>query len=463
MGDRETCIKFYNQAVAAVNDKSLATNAQTAFQLFASACQVDPTYWQAHYQMGNNTGDLKQPRAAVAHYRKALQCEMTPADKSKVLCNLGWRLYELGHIEESLDALQQSLDIDDKCVATWLNMSQAHGILGQNATALECARRCYELAPGEPTSAICMAFAHLFAGQYAEGFKYFEKRFEWRLHSFLQYPYPKWLGEEDKTVFLVADQGLGDTLSFSRFVHMAAKRARYIHAYIQPELMRLFMHAFTGLDNVNLLPFGASFPQADAWSTFVSLPFALGLTDEQIINAKHIEVPRVSLPTSWMVPDTRLHVGIAWAGSAVNDIDKHRSIPLHHFLELYRVPGIQLYSLQVDNEHREDANNQGAVALVRNLAPYIRDITDTIALLKDLDLLIVCESAQAHIASLVGKETWIAYSYLGNDYRIGHRGENMLWTPNTTVFQQGPDQRWEPVFDKIVGALKAKLGALAGD
>src|SRR5208282_5959328 len=185
-------------------------------------------------------------------------------------------------------------------------------------------------------------------------------------------------------------QGLGDTLSFSRFVHMAAKRARYIHAYIQPELMRLFMHAFTGLDNVNLLPFGASFPHADAWSTFVSLPFALGLTDEQIINAKHIEVPRVSLPTSWMVPDTRLHVGIAWAGSAVNDIDKHRSIPLHHFLELYRVPGIQLYSLQVDNEHREDANNQGAVALVRNLAPYIRDITDTIALLKDLDLLIVC-------------------------------------------------------------------------
>jgi len=191
------------------------------------------------------------------------------------------------------------------------------------------------------------------------------------------------------------------------------------------------------------------------------LPFALGLTDDEIKNAKHIDVPRVSLPTSWMVPDTRLHIGIAWAGSALNDIDKHRSIPLHHFLELYKVPGIQLYSLQVDNEHKGDADAAGGVALVRGLSPYIRDITDTLALLKDLDLLIVCESAQAHIAALVGKETWIAYSYLGNDYRIGHRGENMLWTPNTRVFQQGPDQKWEPVFEKIIEALNEKLARKA--
>jgi len=218
MGDRETCIKFYNQAVAAIADKSLTTSQSTAFQLFASACQVDPTYWQAQYQTGNNVGDMKCLHAAVAHYRKALRCEMTDAEKSKVYCNLGWRLYELGHVEESLEALQKSLDLDPKCAATWLNMSQAHGVLGQNVTAVECARRCYELAPLEPTSSIAMAFALLFDGQYAEGFKHFEKRFEWRLHSFLQYPYPKWLGEEGKTIFLVADQGLGDTLSFSRFV-----------------------------------------------------------------------------------------------------------------------------------------------------------------------------------------------------------------------------------------------------
>ncbi len=81
----------------------------------------------------------------------------------------------------------------------------------------------------------------------------------------MTYPYPKWEGEKDKTVFLSADQGLGDTLSFSRFLPAASKKCKYIHCLIQPELMRCFNEAFTTLPNVNFLPSGSPFPQADVW------------------------------------------------------------------------------------------------------------------------------------------------------------------------------------------------------
>ena len=456
MGDRGTAIKFYNQACVAVNDKSNTVNLTTSYQLFASACTADPTYAQAQYQMGNNNSDLNFFHAAIAHYRRALQCESSNDERAKTLCNLGWRLHTIGRIQESHACLAKSLDLDPRLAASWINLSQVHGLQDQPQSAVACARRGYEMEPDNPTNEIAYAFALLFDRQLAEGFKHFEVRFKWRLHSFLQYPYPKWLGEADKTVFLVADQGLGDTISFSRFVHTAAKRAKYIHCYIQPELLRLFMHAFIDIPNLNMLPFGSSFPQADAWTTFVSLPFALGLSDEEIRNAPDVAVPRTALPTSWMVPDAKLHIGIAWAGSALNDINAHRSIPVTQFLDLYRVPGIQLYSLQVGDK-AEEANQQGAVALIKNLSCYVRDVTDTLALLRDLDLVITCESALGHIAALAGKECWIPYSYQGRDYRLSHTGEDRLWTPRTRVFRQGPDQKWEPVFEKIVAALREKL------
>jgi hypothetical protein len=292
-----------------------------------------------------------------------------------------------------------------------------------------------------------------------EGFKHFEIRFQWRLHQFLQYPYPRWTGETGKTVFLVSDQGLGDTLSFARFVRETCKRSQYVHCYIQPELMRLFQHAFMDIENINLLPFGANFPAADVWTTFVSLPFALGLSDDEIRNAEQIKPPFYSLPTSWMVPDTKLHVGVQWAGSRLNDVDRHRTISAHHFFDLYRCPGIQLYSLQVGSEHENDANNMGGPALIKPLSPYIRDVVDTVAVLRDLDLVICCESALAHICALANKECWIAYSWLGRDYRIGD-GSDILWAPKHRIFRQHKDGDWDPVFREIAKVLEQRVAQM---
>ena len=457
MGDRNTAIQFFNQGVAAINDKSNATNSTTAFQLFASACLADPTFATAHYQYGNNNFDLEKHYTAIAAYRRALNCEQTKEERAKTLCNLGWNLFVIGKVHDAHKALLESIDNDPTHPASWINLSNVLGILDQAIHALDAAKKGYALDPNDVQNEVVLSFAYLFNRDFAAGFKHFECRFKWKLHSFLQYPYPKWAGEPDKTVFLVADQGLGDTISFARFVRAAAQRSKYIHAYVQPELFRLFTHAFMDLGNVNLLPFGSSFPAADAWTTFVSLPFALGLSDDEIRNAPHIEAPRLSLPTSWMVPDTKLHIGIAWRGSELNNINKHRSIPLEHFLDLYRVPGIQLYSLQV-GEHAEDANQMGAVALIKNLVPYVRDVVDTLSLLRDLDLVITCESALGHICSLIGKECIIPYSWLGRDYRLGHRGDDRLWTPNHTIVRQDQDQRWEPVFDKIGNILREKIG-----
>lgn len=461
MGDRASAVEFFNCGVSASNDKTYATNIAHAYQQFMSACYADPSWWMAFYQAGNNAFDLKFFKAAAALQRRALECEHPKEERGKILSNLGMILYELGEIEEAQIVSAEATLLDGSLVSAWQNLACIAGLQNQPERAVEYARLAFEKANDHEKilSEALLAFSLLFNRQYAEGFKHFEIRFRWRLHNFLSYPYEKgaWKGEPDTTIFLVADQGLGDTLSFARFVPLAAKRAKYIHACVQPELMRLFQHAFVDLPNVNLMPSPSPFPPADRWSTFVSLPFALGLTDDEIRNTPQITVPRFSLPSTWKVADRKLHIGIAWSGSKLNDIDKFRNIPVEQFVDLYRVPGVQLYGLQVDGA-KEDLHQRGCAPLIRDLSGFISDVTSTISLLQHLDMVITCESALGHVCSAINKPCWIPYSSMGHDYRIGHGGEDVLWSPHHRIFKQDLSEKtWAPVFDRIVEALREKI------
>lgn len=467
MGDRAHAQALYQQGL----DSAHAANGSVtllshAFACFASAAYADPTWWQGHYQCGNNCSDLNQQpgvpdprmfsRAALACYRRALECEGIPASEgAKLWSNYGWQLQLLGHNEESVAASLKAIELDPTIYHPHVNLSCAYGILDREEESIAAAARAFEIDPN-PIAEMSLAFACLFGRQFARGFKHFERRFEYKLKQYLHYPWPRWAGEEGKTVFLQADQGLGDTLSFARFLPAACARASYVHAAIQPELMRVFQHAFVGLQNLNLIPLPVHFPPADYWTTFVSLPFALGLTDQEIRAAPQIEMPVFGLPKSWRVPDRKLHIGISWAGSTLNDINVHRSIPLGQFLDLYRVPGVQIYSLQAD-ERAKDIGEQGLTPVIRDLKPYIRDVADTVSLMQHLDLVVTIESALGHIAAAAQKECWVPYSYQGRDYRLGGTGEDRIWCPKHRVFRQEKDGQWQPVFDRIVEVLKKRV------
>lgn len=459
MGDRNAAMHFYAVGEKAAQDRANNASVTQAYNNFVAAAFADPTWGQAHYQLGNNAFDLKLVDVGIACYRRALECENSPPSLARIYSNLAWLLHVSGQTDEALETALKSVDLDPSIFMTWVSLSIIHYTQNNTATGVSCALKALELAPEDPTVRVSLAFALMHNRQFAEGLKYFEDRFRYKLHQYLAFPFTRWRGEKDKTIFIAADQGLGDTISFARFVKRAAARAKFVHLCVQPELMRLFEYAFMGLKNINIMPLGQPFPPYDHWTTFVSLPYALGLTDEEIINEPHFE-PSSHFPGhGWKVPDRKFHIGIAWSGSALNDINHHRSIPLRFFLELARVPGVQLYSLQKDDK-RKDLFDIGAAAVIRDLAGYIADVGDSVGAMKQLDLVISCESAPAHIAALADVECWVPYSRLGKDFRIGIDGTKAIWTPKTRYFLQDESDSWQPVFKNMVKALEEKVGSL---
>lgn len=456
MGDRVHAEALYKQGLEAVKATQYPQHLDQAFKLFVSSCYADPAWAPPFYNMGNIVSDQGMAHAAAGYYRRALEGDLKGTDLAKCHTNLAWKLEELQQLDEALEHGLKAVEIDPTLVHAHVNLSVIYRGLDDAKKALAHAEQALLLDTGAATHC-AVAFACLFDRQWMRGLRHFEHRFEWRLHHFRNYPYPQWDGSEGKVIFLVADQGLGDTLSYSRFVRELCKRSSYVHACVQHELLRLFQHAFIDIPNLNLLPgLNSNFPAADAWTTFVSLPNALNLTDEQYETWPHITPPVYSLPKTWKVKDRKLHVGIAWRGSPQNDIDKHRNLPPHLFFELMRVPGVQLYNLQV-GEAAPEMIRLGGSGLVQDLTAYIHDIVDTVTLLRDLDLVICVESALGHICALAGTECWIPYSRYGKDYRLGLTGENPIWTPKHRVFRQDRDGKWEPVFQRIVTALEERL------
>lgn len=451
MGDRARAVEFFN-----TGEREARTNQAQAFNNFTAATYVDPTWGKAHYQLGNNLSDLGYYAAACAAYRRALDCQHTDDDLAKVLTNYGYMLQTIGEIDEALEISQRAVELDPKLPMAWCNLSLQHQLFNDTETSVSCALKAVELDPDNHTYQVQLAFAYMHNRQFAEGLKWFEARFPYKLTNYLSMPFTKWRGEEGKMVYVAADQGLGDTLSFARFVPLAAARCKHLFLGVQSELLKVFEWAFIKIPNLTIQPLSQNFPGYDHWTTFVSLPWALGLTDEQIVNQPHID-PRIGKGRrDWRVPDRKLHIGVAWSGSELNLINNHRSIPLLQFLDLYQCPGVQLYALQMDKK-KQDLVDTGTVTVIRDLSGYIADVADTVAVMKNLDLVISCESACAHIAALADVECWVPYSKLGKDFRIGVDGSKAIWTPKTIYWLQETAGDWKPVFTRMVDALKLRL------
>ena len=462
---RETAIDYHNRAL-----KLAGTDPQMAYRHACSAVTVDPTLAAGWAYLGAVLADIGSIPASCAAFRRALACppgdgpgELDNGLRHRCLVQLGHRLIDnrvvsLAALDEAQDATTAALEVegveDAGRAFAYTNLSLIASLRNQLGLELSMAKEGFRLCP-EPATELGLAFALLFNGRYADGLRHFEARFPHTLPQYLNLPWPRWDGGHVGTLLVLCEQGLGDTVSMARFVGRAATRCDRLLFQVQPELLSLLTEWFADAPNVEVVPQDHVLPQVDAWCPVFSLPTPLGLTDAEIRNAYFRCHASPAENTSWKRPDARLHVAIAWAGAPNNAIDPHRSVPFEAMLELGRVPGIALYSVQVGDRAKE-LHDKGAAALVTDMSPWIRDARGTAGILAAMDAVVCCESFVGHLAGTIGAWTLLLCSRLGRDWRSSPRlGDRTLWYPETEVIRQGDDCDWRPVVAEAVRRLSA--------
>ena len=86
----------------------------------------------------------------------------------------------------------------------------------------------------------------------------------------------------------------------------------------------------------------------------------------------------------------------------------------------------------------------------------LTDFAQTAGLIKNLDLVITVDSAVAHLAGAMGKETWILLPYLP-DWRWQLDRQDSPWYPTVRLFRQNKPGDWPKVMEQVKLALEGNL------
>jgi ADP-heptose:LPS heptosyltransferase len=114
---------------------------------------------------------------------------------------------------------------------------------------------------------------------------------------------------------------------------------------------------------------------------------------------------------------------------------------------LAKVGGVRLFSLQFGHG-REQLENLPAEVKVTDLADQLGDFYQTAAAMRNLDLLITCDSSPCHLAGALGVPVWVALAQLA-DWRWLRERSDTPWYPSMRLFRQRTFGDWEEVFERI--------------
>jgi len=172
------------------------------------------------------------------------------------------------------------------------------------------------------------------------------------------------------------------------------------------------LREFPGIDELVNAPFGnRPSMKSDLHVPLLELPRIFGTTlhtipgDIPYLHADPIKV------VYWRqrLAGPHFKVGIVWAGGPAHKEDKSRSCHLRHFLQLSKIPGVQLIGLQKGAPAGQVKDLAGKMSLM-NLADELNDFADTAAVIENLDLVISVDTAVLHLAGAMGKQAWAILS-----------------------------------------------------
>jgi tetratricopeptide (TPR) repeat protein len=461
---------------------------QEAAQSMAEAIDLQPDFPKAWEDISGVLRSLNRYQDSIDAHLQAL--EFNPQNAA-LWCNLGECYFETGQFENAEECLSNALEIDGRSVPALCNLGNVHRHFSRFEEAILCYQRALRVDPGCAEALGNLGCTHLALGRFQEAEQGFRSLLaahphhssaEWNLAVTLlaagdfqrawpayevrwrsphmapdlrNYPQPLWLGEtmpEGRSVLVHPEQGLGDCLQFVRYATALAGLNCQVHLEAPPPLFPLLKN-LPGITSV--FPSGAPVPAFDLHCPLLSLPLALSrLAPETDVKPPPYLGPDAASLEAWrvrMAPWTGPKIGIVWSGNAKHQNDAHRSPGFGKFAPFLDLKGLHFIRLQTEVR---DSDREAVLGESRMLqfTEHQTDFLQTAALVAQLDLVISCDTALAHLAGAMGKPVWILLPS-DADWRWRRETDHTPWYPSARLFRQTVPGDWAPVFHRVIAAL----------
>jgi tetratricopeptide (TPR) repeat protein len=461
----ERALALQPHLAAAYNNRGLVLQAlgrhAEAARSYQRALALQPEFAEAYNNLGTAQCELGQPAEALENCSRALQLQ---PGMTGVHGNLGNALRDLERPEEALVQYDLALheasqDADNHC-----RRGNALFDMKLISQAVACYERAIGLDSRHAQAHFNKSLCLLLSGDFARGLPLYEWRKELAPAAAGGISGAAWFGKGEvsgRTLFVHADQALGDTIEFCRFAKLAEQRGAHLILAVQPQLRELL----SGLSStMQIVALGEAAGRFDYHCALMSLPLALRTTLADIPAAVPYLYADPRRAEQWRqrIGAHGFRIGIVWQGSR-NRIDVGRSVPLEMFERLAAIPGVRLISLQKDDARSRSESRQLPVELLGEAFDSgPQAFLDSAAVMTHLDLVITCDTALAHLAGAIGRPTWVALKHVP-DWRWLLDRSDSPWYPGMRLFRQSRRGDWDGVFADIHRELTRRVHSTRPD
>ncbi|WP_144769856.1 tetratricopeptide repeat protein [Herbaspirillum sp. SJZ099] len=357
---------------------------------------------------------------------------------------------------------QEALDSGAGMALIQFNRGNVLRQMGRFGDALSCYEQAISRHPGFAEACVARSHLLLMAGRYEEGWREHEARraIAQIRRADLRSASPPWQAGMDlagKTVLLWAEQGLGDSLQFARYIPDVAQRAQHVIVCVPPQLLPLLQPAFPAC---RFIGNDKAPPPHDVHAPLLSLPLLLGRQDPaqgplppylaadpgQVAHWAARLGRRDGLPR-------RPRIGMAWAGRQYGIVNHTRDLALAQLK-----PVLDVDADFICLQQSVPVPDQEYAATLPNLQVFpLTDWADTAALLANLDLVISVDSAAAHLAGALGMPVWLMLRLEG-EWRWGQQPDRSAWYPRMRLFRQRERGNWDDVLEEVAAAVRLLPG-----
>ncbi len=374
----------------------------------------------------------------------------------------GMGLHRLDRLEEAIESYRCTLALNENYVDAWLNLGDCCLALNRLAEAEKAYRRSIETSGQKVSETQAdidyggnywnLALVELLKGDLKSGFAHYSAGFKAIAEKKRpDFPQPLWRGEDlrGKTLLVTVEQGYGDTLMMARYLPLLRDKGVRTLFQVQPALMA-YLKDWPGADQVLQWKKDA-LPSFDYHASEFDLPRYCGTTLATI----PAEIPYLPLlppdERTQLPPTPKPRVGVVWGGNPKHANDRRRSVPLEIFEQLFRIEGVEWFSMNRDL--RPGDEERVAKLPVTNLVPQLKNFADMARFIGQFDLVISCDTASAHLAGGMGKPVWVLLPFVP-DWRWMLEREDSPWYPTARLFRQKRRYDWNDVVARTGAALK---------
>ena len=425
---------------------------EKAIKCYDAAIEINPKEIKPYLNLATLYKDQFKYEEAIKIYQKGL---INNPSNHIILSNLGNLFYLQHKYEDAIISHQRAVKAKPDSHEVQFNYANTLLNSGKYSDAIEVYKKTSELKPNFYRAKINLGTTLLSMANFKDGFKeYFYRIYEDKnFKSVLDKKNLIWNGEnvENKKLLVIADDGLGNTLQFSRYLEILNQLKCKIIFKCQDELHHLFedmicIEEIVGLEN--------NYQDFDYWIPLQNLIYLL--TPDLTANCPLPSVLKINdnklLEWETLIAlDDKIKIGLNWQGSRSNPRVANNTVSLDYFKNIVSNKSANFISLQKGLAVEEIEKFQ----LQKDIINYdmlmdtgSKKFLDSAAIIKYLDLVITTDTSIAHLAGTLGTQTWLLLPKV-SDWRWLNSKDETIWYDNFRIYRQRKQGDWQEVFSRV--------------